>query len=144
MTEKLLLCPFCGGEPRMDMDKPFNTPRWVVSCTKCGGEGGPGRTAAEARNFWENCTGPSRVDRECERLRAELAEVNAAAYQMQIAIACYLHLQVARGGAGRISVHKHDLAELPDALKGELETWSDHDEIVLRLKPAEASKAVKS
>lgn len=41
------------------------------------------------------------------------------------------------------SVSKHDLIDWPDVLKGELETWSDHDEIVLRLKPADACKAVK-
>ena len=74
MRFKLLACPFCLGDPRMDMDKPGGSPRWVVSCTKCGGEGGPGRTADEARNLWENCAAPPRLRAEMLATAAEWSE----------------------------------------------------------------------
>jgi hypothetical protein len=138
----------------MQMDRPGGTPRWRIWCEQCGGESGPGLTPDTARSGWNVRAESDELRRQIDEqqesfrvtlnsVRAELAEVNAAAHQMQIAIACYLHLQVARGGVGRISVSKYDMVDLPDVLKGELETWSDHEEIVLRLKPAEACKAVK-
>jgi len=143
-TDELLPCPFCGGNARI----AWGCFARVASadCMRCGatgpevaapkGERSQSETIRLAAESWNRRAAEA-------QLRQDLADVDAAAYQMQIAIACYLHVQVARGGVGRISVSKHDLIDWPDVLKGELETWSDHDEIVLRLKPADACKAVK-